>query len=100
MTDESAKILAAAIERLANAVSFGIHVHVHQQGGGVGPIYPSWPPPNYPIYPYTTWCSTNGVGGAGGLPSGGSYEVGSGGPIPRDGMDYAGVGGSAIPGGR
>jgi len=89
MTDEAAKILAAAIERLANAVSFGIHVHVHQQtGAGGGTTYPSYPviPSPYPVYPYTTcgpaYSSTNGTGGAGGL------------------SEPLGVSGSAIPGGK
>lgn len=50
MTDEGAKVLAIALEKLAAALAGGVHIHVHQQPPSTTQVQPpcedigSWQP--------------------------------------------------------
>lgn len=44
MTDEGAKALAIALEKLAAALAGGVHIHVYQQPPSTTQVQPPFPP--------------------------------------------------------
>lgn len=53
MTDEGAKALAIALEKLAAALAGGVHIHVYQQPPSTTQVQPPFPPG---MPPYITTC--------------------------------------------